>query len=125
MTASEFTCAPICTRLPRMPRRDFTGRPSCWNPDTTRGLGFMATQTVAFPADHRGLGEPEVVRQSFIAHHSSDGTQRRNKLRTNHDCLHDSKRIIGICAPVKIVLAANYYSPKGAWNAEDPAKSEW
>jgi len=73
-------------------------------PDTTRGLGFMATQTVAFPDGHQGLGDLEVVRQSFNTHDSSDGTQRRNKLRSNHNCLHDSERIIGICAAVKIVL---------------------
>jgi formate hydrogenlyase transcriptional activator len=62
----------------------------------------MATQTVAFPDE--GLGDLEVVRQSFNTHDSSHGTQRRNKLRTNHNCLHDSERIIGICAAVKIVL---------------------
>src|SRR5271154_6098693 len=63
----------------------------------------MATQTVAFPDDHQGLGELEVIRPSFDTHDSSDGTQRRNKLRTNRNCLHDSARIIGICAAVKIV----------------------
>jgi transcriptional regulator with GAF, ATPase, and Fis domain len=73
-------------------------------PDTTRGLGFMATQTLAFPDDHQGLGDLEVVRQSFNTHDSSDGTQRRNKLPINHNCLHDSERISGICAAVKIVL---------------------
>jgi len=73
-------------------------------PDTTKGLGFMATQTLAFPDDHQGLGDLEVVRQSFNTHDSSDGTQRRNKLPINHNCLHDSERISGICAAVKIVL---------------------
>jgi transcriptional regulator with GAF, ATPase, and Fis domain len=53
----------------------------------------MAAQTVAFPGD----------RQSSSRHDSSDGTQRRDKLRINHSCLHDSERISGICAAVKIV----------------------
>ena len=44
------------------------------------------------------------VRQRFNPHDSSDGTQRRNKLPINHNCLHDSERIIGICAAFKIVL---------------------
>ena len=73
-------------------------------PGTTSGLGFMATQPVAFPDDRQGLGDLEVVRQSFNTHDSSDGPQRRNKLRTNHNCLHDSEGIIGICAAVKVVL---------------------
>ena len=64
----------------------------------------MATQRVAFPDDHQDAGDLGVVRQSFNTHDSSDGRQRRNKLRTNHNCLHDSERIIGICAAVKIVL---------------------
>src|ERR1700730_3394641 len=64
----------------------------------------MATQTVAFPNDHQHAGDDGAVRYSFSARDSSDGPQRRNKLRTNHNCLHDSDRIIGICAAVEIVL---------------------
>ncbi len=71
----------------------------------------MATQTVAFPDDHRNTGDLDVVRKSFNTHDSSDGPQRRNKLRTNnspsevvHNCVHDSERIIGIRAAMKIVL---------------------
>jgi transcriptional regulator with GAF, ATPase, and Fis domain len=71
----------------------------------------MATQTVAFPEDHQDTGDFEVIRQSFNAHDRSGGPQRRNKLRTNHspsqlvhNCVHDSERIIGIRAAMKIVL---------------------
>jgi hypothetical protein len=62
----------------------------------------MATQTVAVPDDHRGLGNLDLVRQS--SHASAERLQPGPKLRTNHNCLHDSDRIIGICAAVKIVL---------------------
>lgn len=64
----------------------------------------MATQTVAFQNDDQGLGDIKVVRPSSNTNDSSDGARRRNKLRTNHSCLHDSEGIIGICAAVKIVL---------------------
>jgi transcriptional regulator with GAF, ATPase, and Fis domain len=64
----------------------------------------MATQTVAFPNDHQNEDDGGVVRHSFSAHDSADGPQRRSKLRTNHNCLHDPDRIIGICAAVDIVL---------------------
>ena len=71
----------------------------------------MATQTVALPDDHKDLGDLGVVRQSFNTHDSSDGPQRRNKLRANnspselvHKCVHDSERIKGIRAAMKIVL---------------------
>jgi transcriptional regulator with GAF, ATPase, and Fis domain len=64
----------------------------------------MAAQTVAFPNDHQHADDDGVVRHSLSAHDSSDGPQRRNKLRTNHNWLHDSDRIIGICAAVDIVL---------------------
>ncbi|MGA9630798.1 MAG: sigma-54 dependent transcriptional regulator [Candidatus Acidiferrales bacterium] len=64
----------------------------------------MATQTVAFPDDHPGAGDLGVARQSVNTHNSSGENQRRDKLRTKHICLHDSDRIIGICAAVKIVL---------------------
>ena len=64
----------------------------------------MATQTVAFPNDHQDTRDLNVIRQSFDLHDRSGGPQQRNTLRTNHNCLHDSERIIGICAAVKIVL---------------------
>ena len=64
----------------------------------------MAAQTVAFPNDHQHADDGGVVRHSFSAHDSSDGPQRRNKLRAIHNCLHDSDRIIGISAAVEIVL---------------------
>jgi len=64
----------------------------------------MATQTTAFPDDHQPTGDVGVVRQRFDPYDSSDGPQRRIKLGTNHNCLQDSERIIGICAAVKIVL---------------------
>jgi transcriptional regulator with PAS, ATPase and Fis domain len=71
----------------------------------------MATQTVAFRDGHQGVGDLDVVRQSFNPHDSSGGPRRRNKLRTNnspsesvHNCVHDSERIIGIRAAMKIVL---------------------
>ena len=80
-------------------------------PDTTRGLGFMATETVAFPDDHQGLGDVEVIRQSFNTDDSSGGPQRQNKPRTNnspsepvHNCVHDSERIIGIRTAMDVVL---------------------
>src|ERR1700740_2814402 len=94
-----------------MRRRDCTSRPSCWNPDTARGLGFMATETVTFPHDHQNLGDVEVIRQSFNTHDSSGGPQRRNKPRTNNsqsepvdNCVHDSERIIGMRAAMDVVL---------------------
>ena len=64
----------------------------------------MAIQTVAFPNDHQDTRDLNVIRQSFDLHDRSGGPQQRKKLRTNHNCLHDSERIIGICAAVKIVL---------------------
>jgi transcriptional regulator with GAF, ATPase, and Fis domain len=64
----------------------------------------MAAQTVAFPNDHQCAGDLKTVRQSVDASDSPDGARRPNKLRTNHISLHDSERIIGICAAVKIVL---------------------
>jgi formate hydrogenlyase transcriptional activator len=64
----------------------------------------MATQTTAFPDDHQPTGDVGVVRQRFDPYGNSDGPQRRIKLGTNHNCLHDSERIIGIRAAVKIVL---------------------
>jgi hypothetical protein len=72
--------------------------------ETPKGRGLMAAQTVAFPNDHQHADDGGVVRHSFSAHDSSDGPQRRNKLRAIHNCLHDSDRIIGISAAVEIVL---------------------
>jgi hypothetical protein len=34
---------------------------SCWNPGYDKGLGFMATQAVAFPYDPQGAGDCDVV----------------------------------------------------------------
>jgi len=86
-------------------------RTSWWNPGYDKGLGFMATQTVAFRDGHQGVGDLEVVRKRFNTHHSSGGLPRGNELRTNnspresvHNCVHDSERIIGIRAAMKIVL---------------------
>jgi len=63
----------------------------------------MATQTAAFPDD--------AIRQSFNTHDSSGGPQRRNELQTSnslsepvHNCVHDSERITGVPAAMKIVL---------------------
>jgi formate hydrogenlyase transcriptional activator len=64
----------------------------------------MATQTVAFPDDYQDTRDLNVVRQSLNLHDRSGGPQRCKKLPTSHNCLHDSERIIGICAAVKIVL---------------------
>jgi transcriptional regulator with PAS, ATPase and Fis domain len=78
---------------------------------SARGLGFMATQTVAFRHGHQGVGDLDVVRQSFNPHDSSDGLPRGNKLRTNnspsesvHHRVNNSERIMGIRAAMKIVL---------------------
>src|SRR6201987_2911288 len=111
MAAQDRTSGVVPRPDCRMPVRDFTSRPSCWNPDTARGLGFMATETVVFPDDHQGLGDLEVGPQSFNTHESSGGPQRQNRLRTNnspnepvHNCVHDSERIIGIRAAMDVVL---------------------
>src|SRR6266496_1864343 len=80
-------------------------------PDTKRGLGFMATQTVAVRDGHQGFGDLDVVRQRFNTYGSSGGLPRGNKLRTNnspsesvHKYVHDSESIMGIRAAMKIVL---------------------
>ena len=84
---------------------------------SARGLGFMATPTVAFRDDHQGVGDLDVVRQRFNTHDSPDGLPRGDKLPTNdeefdpgnapsestHNRIHDSERIMGIRA-MKIVL---------------------
>src|SRR5258707_13632346 len=71
----------------------------------------MATQTIAFRDGHQGAGDLDVVRQRFNTHDSPGGLPRGNKLRTNnspsesvHNCVHDSERIMGIRAAMKIVL---------------------
>ena len=71
----------------------------------------MATQTVAFPNDHQGVGDLDVVRRRFNTHDSSSGLPRGNKLRRNnspsesvHNCLHNSERIMDIHTAMKIVL---------------------
>jgi transcriptional regulator with PAS, ATPase and Fis domain len=86
-------------------------RTSCWNRGYDKGIGFMATQTVAFPDGHQGVGDLDIVRQCFNTHDRSGAPQRRNKLRTNnspsesvHNCVHNSERIMGIPAAMKIVL---------------------
>jgi transcriptional regulator with GAF, ATPase, and Fis domain len=61
----------------------------------------MATQAVAVPNDHQGEGNLDLVRRS--SHASAGRLQPRAKLRTNRNCLHDSERIVGICAAVKVV----------------------
>src|SRR5277367_2825866 len=68
---------------------------------SAKGARVMATQTVAFPDDHQGAENLDLVRKG--SHASAERLQPRPKLRTNHNCLHDSERIIGICAAVKIV----------------------
>src|ERR1700734_3072496 len=62
----------------------------------------MATQAVVVRDDHQGAGNLDLVRQS--SHPGAERLQPRAKLRGNHNCLHDSERIIGICGAVKIVL---------------------
>ncbi len=78
---------------------------------SARGLGFMATQTVTFRDGHQGVSDLDVVRQRFNPHDSSGAPQRSNKLRTInsqsesvHNSVHDSERIMGIRAAMKIVL---------------------
>src|SRR5713101_925214 len=86
-------------------------RTSCSNPGYDKGLGFMATQTVAFRDGHQGVGDLDVVRQRFNTHDTSGGLPRGSKLRTSnstsesvHNCVHDSERNMGIRAAMKIVL---------------------
>jgi transcriptional regulator with GAF, ATPase, and Fis domain len=55
----------------------------------------MTAQLVPFPDDRHPAGDVGVARH--------DRPQRRYKLPTNHNCLHDSESVIGICAAVKIV----------------------
>ena len=71
----------------------------------------MATQTVALRDGHQGVGDLDVVRQRFNTHDSSGGLPRGNKLRTINSpsesvrkCVHDSERMMGIRAAMKIVL---------------------
>ena len=69
----------------------------------------MATQTVAFPDDHQGAGNLDLVRQSSQA--SAERLQPRAKLRTctlpsEHpdNEINDSQRIVRICAAMNVVL---------------------
>jgi hypothetical protein len=69
----------------------------------------MATQTVAFPDDHQGAGNLDLVRQS--SHAIAERLQPRAKLRTctlpsEHpdNELNDSQRIVRICAAMNVVL---------------------
>ena len=64
----------------------------------------MAAQTIAFPDDRPDAGNLGAIRPSSITCGGSNGTQRHNRLRTHRSCLHDSERLSGICAAVKIVL---------------------
>jgi formate hydrogenlyase transcriptional activator len=69
----------------------------------------MATQRVAFPDDHQGAGNLDLVRQS--SHASAERLQPRAKLRTctlpsEHpdNEINDSQRIVRICAAMNVVL---------------------
>jgi transcriptional regulator with GAF, ATPase, and Fis domain len=71
------------------------------------GLGFMATRTVAFPDDHLGTGNLDLVRQSSHA----SAVRQCAKLRTctppsEHldNEINDSERIVRICAAMDVVL---------------------
>src|SRR3984957_14933207 len=71
----------------------------------------MATQAVAFRGGNQGGGALGGVRLRFDTRDSSGGLPRGDKLRTNnspiesvHNCVHDSKRIMGIRAAMQIVL---------------------
>ncbi len=71
----------------------------------------MASQMVALRDGHQGVGDLDVVRRRFNTHESSGGLPRGGKLRTNnstsesvHNCVHDSERIMGVRAAMKIVL---------------------
>ena len=69
----------------------------------------MATHTVAFPDDHQGAGNLDLLRQS--SHASAERLQPRAKLRTctlpsEHpdNEINDSQRIVRICAAMNVVL---------------------
>ena len=69
----------------------------------------MATQTVAFPDDHRAAGNLDLVRQS--SHARAARLQARAKLRTStppseypDNVINDSERIVRICAAMNVVL---------------------
>src|ERR1700720_4088750 len=69
----------------------------------------MATQTVAFPDDHQGAGNLDLVRQT--SHAIAERLQPRAKLRTctlpsEHpdNELNDPQRIVRICAAMNVVL---------------------
>jgi transcriptional regulator with GAF, ATPase, and Fis domain len=64
----------------------------------------MATQTVAFPNNHRSAGNLDLVRQS--SHASAERLQRRAKLgtcRRPDNEINDSERIVRICAALNEV----------------------
>jgi transcriptional regulator with GAF, ATPase, and Fis domain len=69
----------------------------------------MATQAVAFPDDHQGPGNLDLVRQS--SHASAERLQPRAKLQTStppsehlDNGINDSERIVRICDAVDAVL---------------------
>jgi transcriptional regulator with GAF, ATPase, and Fis domain len=69
----------------------------------------MATQAVAFPDDHQGAGNLDLVRQS--SHASAERLQPRAKLQTStppsehlDNGINDSERIVRICDAVDAVL---------------------
>jgi transcriptional regulator with GAF, ATPase, and Fis domain len=71
----------------------------------------MATQIIAFRDGHQDVGDLDVVRRRSNTPDSSSGLPRGHKFRTNnspsdsvHNCVHDSERIMGIRAAMKIVL---------------------
>jgi transcriptional regulator with GAF, ATPase, and Fis domain len=64
----------------------------------------LAAQTAAFPDAHEHAGDVGEARQSHDTHASSGGPQRRNELRTHHDNIRNSARVIRICAAVKLAL---------------------
>jgi len=71
----------------------------------------MATQTIAFRNGHEDVGSHDVIRRHLSTRDGSDGLPRGNKLHTNkspsesdHNCIHDSERIMGTRTAVKIVL---------------------
>ena len=71
----------------------------------------MATQTAALRDGNQGGGDLDAARLRFDARDSAGGLPRGNKLRTNNspiesvqNCIHDSKRTMGIRTAMQIVL---------------------
>jgi transcriptional regulator with GAF, ATPase, and Fis domain len=81
----------FCNWLEVMARLLESRRP--WGP-------IVATQAISYP-DDQDADDLGVAFKSFSTKGVSGG---RNIGRTNHNCLHDSERIIGICAAMKVVL---------------------